>query len=43
MQAIICREMKWTYEEFLAQPVGFVQLIIGLIFAENRAANRRNG
>jgi hypothetical protein len=31
---ILCREMKWTYEEYSAQPTWLVQSLIALMQAE---------
>lgn len=40
--AVLCREMKWGYEEYLAQPTGFIQMLLGLMAAEAKEAKRRS-
>jgi hypothetical protein len=32
----LCREMQWGYEEFLAQPTWFVQMLTWLIIEESK-------
>jgi len=37
VQAVICREMKWTYEEYLDAPSWFIDMIVDMLQAEARA------
>jgi len=37
----ICREMKWTYQEFLEQPAWFVELLVEIINLEEKEKERR--
>jgi hypothetical protein len=39
--AILCREMGWTYEQYLDQPSWFVQMLMYLISEEAKAAKQR--
>jgi hypothetical protein len=39
--AVLCREMAWTYEEFLAQPQWFVLMLLELLRAEAKHANSK--
>ena len=39
--ATLCREMKWGYEEYLAQPEWFIQMVLGAIIGEAKASARR--
>ena len=40
--AKLCREMKWGYEEFLAQPQWFVHMILSLIIEESNKSARQS-
>jgi hypothetical protein len=39
--AILCREMGWTYEQYLDQPTWFVQSLMYLLSEEAKAAKQR--
>jgi hypothetical protein len=32
--AILCKEMSWTYEEYLSQPTWFILMLLALFHAE---------
>lgn len=38
--AIICREMKWTWQEYQEQPAFFVDTLITMLQAESRQVNK---
>ena len=40
--AIVCREMKWTYEEYRSQPIAFITVLCKLFNAEAENAKRQN-
>jgi hypothetical protein len=40
--AWLCKEMRWTYEEYLSQPTWFILMLLELFRAETQEANRRN-
>lgn len=35
--AILCREMHWTYKEYLDQPVNFITILLTMLQAESKA------
>jgi len=37
----ICREMHWTYQEFLEQPAWFIDLLIEILDIETREMKRK--
>jgi len=37
----LCREMKWTYQEFMNQPAWFIDLLLEVINMEEREKERR--
>ena len=37
----ICREMHWTYQEYLEQPVWFVELLIEILNLEAKEIKRK--
>ena len=39
--AIVCREMGWTYEQYLDQPTWFVQMLLYAMSEEAKAINER--
>jgi len=39
--ALICREMKWTYQEYQNQPSWFIDIIRALLKAESEEIKRR--
>jgi hypothetical protein len=41
--ALLCREMKWTWDEYQEQPTWFIDILIGLFNAEAKAKNKENG
>jgi hypothetical protein len=34
--AVLCKEMGWTYEEYLSQPTWFVAMLFEMMRAEAR-------
>jgi hypothetical protein len=40
--AILCREMKWRYEDYLAQPTWFIAMLLELMRAEGNYLKERN-
>jgi len=40
LMALICREMKWTYQEFQDQPNWFIETIEDLFIAEAEAKEK---
>jgi hypothetical protein len=42
LAAVICRELGWTYQEFVSQPVWFVPIIIKLMNEEAVQAKKKN-
>jgi hypothetical protein len=36
---MLCKEMGWTYEEYLSQPQAFILMLIELFRAEAQHAN----
>lgn len=40
--AILCREMHWTWDEYLDQPMPFLWALTELLKAEGREAERKN-
>jgi hypothetical protein len=40
--AALCREMKWTWQEYLDQPLPFLWAITAMLKAESDAAKRKN-
>ena len=38
LTAVLCREMSWTYEEYLDQPQEFILMLFELLRAESRLA-----
>lgn len=41
LAAIVCREMKWTFEEYETQPASFVDTIVLMLQAEASETKRR--
>ena len=39
--AIICREMKWTYDEYLDTPTEFIDTLIEMLRAEAKASKKK--
>jgi len=39
---LICREYKWTYEEYMNQPADFIKNIIEMLTAEAEDSKNRN-
>lgn len=39
--ALVCREMKWTWQEFENQPAWFVDVILEMLKAEGDAMAKR--
>jgi len=39
--AALCREMGWTYDEYLSQPLPFLWALTGMLKAENE--HQKNG
>lgn len=42
VRAILCREMKWTWQEFDEQPAHFIQVLLAMLQAESEAYRKRN-
>jgi len=42
LAALLCEEMKWTYQEYRAQPAWFVIILIQMMQERTKAAERRN-
>jgi hypothetical protein len=40
--ALVCREMKWTWEEYQNEPSWFIEIILTMLQQEGEANNRRN-
>lgn len=40
--ALVCREMKWTWEDYANQPAWFIKVVLGMIQHEIEEANRRS-
>ena len=40
--ALLCREMKWTYEEYANQPTWFISTLFSMLRQEAEELNRRN-
>jgi hypothetical protein len=38
--AVICREFKWTWQEYQEQPAFFIDMIIAMIQAEAEAQEK---
>ena len=38
--AIVCREMKWTYEEYQNTPATFIDIVLLMLKAENKAQSK---
>jgi len=41
LAAIICREMKWTFEEYQNQPSWFIDIILEMLQAESAEAKKK--
>jgi hypothetical protein len=39
---IICKEMGWTWQEYEAQPITFIDTIVEMLKAETREVEKRN-
>lgn len=42
MVAVICREMKWTWQEFMNQPQSFIDTVVDMLTAEAKENKRQN-
>jgi hypothetical protein len=40
--AIVCREMKWDWEQFQSQPNWFIDIILAMLREEAEEISRRN-
>lgn len=40
--ALICREMKWTWQEYQDQPAKFISTIFEMLQAEAKEAERKS-
>lgn len=38
--AIVCREMKWDWEQYQSQPSWFITVLLELLKAESEAAKK---
>jgi hypothetical protein len=38
--ALVCREMKWDWEQYQSQPSWFITIIVELLKAEAEAINK---
>lgn len=41
MAAIVCREMKWTLEEYQNSPTEFIDTLVEMLQAESRAQKQK--
>ena len=41
LAALVCREMKWTFEEYERQPASFIDTIVLMLQAESKVAERK--
>jgi hypothetical protein len=39
--AMLCREFKWTYQEYRNQPTWFIRIITAMLSEEARANEKR--
>jgi len=39
--AIVCREMKWTYRQYLETDAAFVDVILAMLRAEGKASKKK--
>ena len=39
--ALICREMKWTWQEYRSQPVSFIRMITVMLTAEAQESRKK--
>lgn len=42
VKAILCREMHWTYQEYMEQPAQFITILLTMLQAEAAERDRRN-
>jgi hypothetical protein len=42
LAAIICREMKWTYQEYQNQPSWFIDIVLEMLQAESAEAKKKS-
>jgi hypothetical protein len=42
LAAVVCREMKWTWEEYQQSPQRFIDIIVKMLTAEALSAKKRN-
>lgn len=40
--AILCREMHWTWDDYMSQPVWFVTILLTMLQAESQEHERRS-
>lgn len=41
VKAILCREMHWTYQDFMEQPEHFITILLTMLQAESAEHTRR--
>ncbi len=39
---LFCKQMKWTYTQYMKQPRWFVEALSGLLDEDTRDANKKN-
>lgn len=39
--AVLCREFKWTWQEYMAQPQSFIDTITDMLTAESKQQKRQ--
>jgi len=37
----LCQEMKWTYQEYLGQPLWFIQTLMDKLKMDNKKVNKK--
>jgi hypothetical protein len=42
VEAIVCREMHWTSEQYQAQPIEFINRILRMMNAQGEAEQKAN-
>ena len=41
MAVAVCQEMKWTYQDYLCQPLWLIQTLIDKLKRDNKQANKK--
>jgi len=37
----LCQEMRWTYQEYLSQPLWFIETLMDKLKMDNKKANKK--